>query len=749
MEVAPLILTRSHRAWLAIIIGLYLLLALTYMLVVPLYEASDELWHYPMAQYLAENGWRLPPQDPENPGPWRQEGSQPPLYYMMGALLIAGIDTSDLNQVRRINPHADIGTLPPDGNVNMMVHSGEAYPLRGAKLATYVLRLLSIALSVGTILVTFATARELFPQQPIYALGAAALNAFLPMFIFISATVNNDNLSNLLANLLVLLLLRLVGRKTAPNWRTYALIGLVTGTGILAKLNIGFLIPVVAFSLLLISWRQRDWQPLVIGGAVSGGLTILIAGWWYWHNWTLYGDPTGLTRFLDMVGRRSVPADLAQIWAERDSFTQAYWGFFGGVNVPLPAPLYDLLNVIGLMALVSALFFLLMRFIRREWPLEKWWVVGIAVLWPLMTFISYLRWTSETFASQGRLIFGALSVLSLWMVVGLAWWLPDRYRPVMLTGIAALFFGIAASAPFTAIAPAYALPAQVTPDGDPVATFREPDASNPGRIAVHEPHLLTEQARPGDYVHLELTFVVEERLTQDWSLFVHLVSPQGVIIGQRDVYPGQGRLATSDLAVGRAWDNPIAVKVPVNAYTPITVDVRLGWYHLPTETRLRRDNSSEMLELGSVELLPPVSELNIPNPVSVNFDGQIELAGYEISELAPQAGDTITLTLYWRAQRDLDTDYTVFANIIDPTTLTKYAASNAMPVNWTRPTSSWEPGAIVVDAHQLNIAADAVPGIYEIEVGLYTRDEAGTFNRLKVVRTNRNFVYLTRVRLLP
>ena len=57
-------------------------------------------------------------------------------------------------------------------------------------------------LGLGTVIVTFLLARELFPTRPEVALGAAALNAFLPMFLFISGSVNNDNLSNLLGNLL-------------------------------------------------------------------------------------------------------------------------------------------------------------------------------------------------------------------------------------------------------------------------------------------------------------------------------------------------------------------------------------------------------------------------------------------------------------------------------------------------------------------------------------------------------------------
>ena len=337
--------TPPHEKYFLMIITVgYLVLATLYSIITPIFEASDELWHYPMVKVIADTG-QLPVQDPANVGPWRQEGSQPPLYYILAALLTAGIDTSDMEIVRRPNPHADIGLVLPDGNLNMMTHRSE--PWRGTVLAVHVIRLFSVLLGLGTILTTYLLAREIFLDSPAVRLGATALVAFLPMFLFISGSVNNDNLSNLLGGLLLLLIVRLLRQDGSPHWRSYILIGIVAGAGLLSKLNIGFMIPLVALALLIVSIRRRDWKPLVLGGLISGGLTILIAGWWYLRNQQLYGDPTGLETFLSIVGRRAVPANLAQLWAERHSFTQAYWGFFGGVNVPLPQVIYLLFNIIG------------------------------------------------------------------------------------------------------------------------------------------------------------------------------------------------------------------------------------------------------------------------------------------------------------------------------------------------------------------------------------------------------------------
>ncbi len=286
----------STTRLLAVLLAAFILLAAIYSIVTPVFEASDELWHYPMVKYVADHGFGLPVQDPAQQTAWRQEGGQPPLYYLIGAAATFWIDTSDLDEVRRINPHADIGVVVPDGNANMVVHNAdrEDFPWHGTVLAIHIVRFLSILMGAGTVYLTYLLADELFPKRPMIALGAAAFVAFNPMFLFVSAVINNDNLSTLLATLILWMLVRLLKmRDQRPSIRFTILLGIAAGAGMLAKFQIGFLLPLVALALIVIAVRQRDWRPVVIGGLISGGLTVLIAGWWYWRNYDLYGDATG------------------------------------------------------------------------------------------------------------------------------------------------------------------------------------------------------------------------------------------------------------------------------------------------------------------------------------------------------------------------------------------------------------------------------------------------------------------------
>lgn len=743
-----------RKQWqvLVLIQVVYLVIASVTSVVTPIFEVYDEVWHFPLVEHLATNGLRLPEQDPAVVTQWRQQGNQPPLYYLVAAVLTSWIDTDDLDQLHRENPLPQAGIAAPDGNPNVIIHYSdlEAFPWRNTTLAVHIVRMFSVLLGAGTIIVTYYLGRELFPDQPVIALGAAALNAFLPMFILISASVSNDALSNLLSNLLLLMTVRLLKSKTLPSWRTYTYIGAIAGMGLLAKLSVGLFIPIIAVILGILSVRMRSWRPLIVGGIISGGLTILIAGWWYYRNWDLYGDPTGLNMFLEIVGKRTPQANLSQLWSERFSFLKTYWGAYGSINILLPESVYRVFNWVGGATLISSAIFVMYGLVRRRGSMEHRMIVGLVIVWPILAMIGLIQWTIQTPGSQGRLLFISLSALSIWMAVGIVWWLPLRLKPVGVTIIAAIFAVVALLAPLLLVQPAFAVPADVVPE-EPATVFSNVDG--PGSIALSSPTLLPSVVQPGDFVELEITWQIIEPTPNDWTLYAHLITPEGVIAGQRDVYPGRGLIATSDLHAGRAWKNPLSIPIPDTAYTPRELTAVVGWYDLSDGRRMVLPSGDTTYPVGRVALLPQESELSLPNPVSVNFGNAVELVGYELSTLSPRAGQTMEITLYWRGIRHMERDYVVFANIIDMDTLTKYADSNAMPAAWTAPTSTWVPGEIVVDVHTWTVSHEAPPDIYEVEIGLYIQDEAQTFPRLRIVPETGgladNFLRLSPVRVVP
>ena len=121
---------KHERLWIAVITLLFVILGVVYSLATPIFEASDELWHYPVVKHIAD-GRGLPVQQPGVEALWQQEGSQPPAYYALAALVTAWIDTDDLSEVRWLNPLANTGKPLAAGNKNLVIHT-EA---RGVSLA--------------------------------------------------------------------------------------------------------------------------------------------------------------------------------------------------------------------------------------------------------------------------------------------------------------------------------------------------------------------------------------------------------------------------------------------------------------------------------------------------------------------------------------------------------------------------------------------------------------------------------------
>ncbi|MCX7680619.1 MAG: glycosyltransferase family 39 protein [Anaerolineae bacterium] len=731
-----------YRRGIALILLTFAILGVLYSVIVPPFEASDELWHYPMVKYIADH-WSLPVQVPGVETPWRQEGSQPPLYYFLMAVATAWIDTSDMEAVRYLNPHVDNGVATPDGNINLVVHdpAREAFPWRGTILALHIIRFLSVLMGVGSVYLTYRIVRLVLPLHPELALGAAAIHAFTPMFVFISASVNNDNLAVLLCNLAVLMILNLADLNTQRALVFYVALGVVLGLAALTKLGWPALAVLVALVVTLRALRYRSWKEFVLGGVATALPLVCIAGWWYWRNFILYGDWLGLNVFKLILGTREVPADLAQLWRERHSFAAGYWGNFGGLNVPMPSLVYGMLNGCAMFAALG----LIPAIVRWRNSLRKLHL-ALCFLWGLGVFLPWaLSWARDTWSSQGRLVFSAISTWSLMLALGVVGWFPrDSGRHVPL-GFALLLFGLAVIAPFAWIRPAYALPEHLTHVSIP-----HPLEVNFGDILrLRGYELDTAAVQPGGQVPVTLYWEAIAPAERDYTVFVHLLGEGELLVAQRDTFPGLGRLSTTRLKPGYTWRDRYVLQVPDTAWTPDVAQLEVGLYDRTSGARVLTDTGADNVRFGRVEVLPRPGEF--PNPIFINFGNKLALVGYELRQRVVRPSETIELILYWKALRAMDTDYTISVQVID-SMWRKAAQRDGWPVDGTAPTSTWRPGQPITDPYALAVATDAPPGVYEVRVVVYQFQE-GRIVHLPTVpkggRMQATSVTLTTIRVLP
>jgi len=108
----------------------------------------------------------------------------------------------------------------------------------------------------------------------------------------------------------------------------------------------------------------------------------------------------------------------------------------------------------------------------------------------------------------------------------------------------------------------------------------------------------------------------------------------------------------------------------------------------------------------------------VATPLQVTFDQDIRLVGYAVEPAQATPGDTVELTLYWQARTRPDLPYTVFAHLTAADGALQ-AQNDGMPAGNTLPTSCWLSGEVIEDYRPIKIPADAPPGAYTAQVGLY------------------------------
>lgn len=766
------------RHWpITVILLAFCLLGVTYSVVNPLFEAPDEVWHYEYVRWLVE-GQGLPQPDQVGEAPWHQEGSQPPLYYLFTALLTKPISTANAAEAIRENPHAAVGQPDSFGNKNVMIHGkADAFPWRGVVLAGHLVRLFSVLLGAVTVLAAYGTALAIFPRRRALAGLAAAFVAFNPQFIFLSAAINNDNLVNAACAAGVWLLIVLVGQREpalvrngdqgasaplpampfglqkAPSSWQLLLLGLLIGTAALAKLSGLALAGLAGLALIIIAVRRRKLKDLIWWGLLVGVVTLAVAGWWYWRNWQLYGDPLGLQAMFDILPRRTAPPTVDELLARGQGVWRSAWAVFGWFNVPAAPWFYAIYTALCLAGLAGLVFVWPWRMFSRQKarkaqgpgaPTVSWFdkivspeervilsQLALLAIWVLVIFLALVNWAQMRYP-QGRLLFPAISAAAVLVSFGLAAWLPRRLHGPLAVVLATSLLILATLPPWLWIAPAYAAPDRL-PAGAEAPHGAQADFEGLVRLAGYE--IEGSEVQPGQRLYLTLYWEALAPLPDDYSVFIHLIDDNGIVQAQRDSFPGAGNAPTGDWQPGTILADRHAIDIPETAPAPQRLQVDVGLYDYATGERLLVDGADHWT-LGEVFLTPRAGAGDVPNPVQINFDDQITLTGFELDRQVMHPGDTLGLTLWWEALDIPKMDYVVFAHLVLPPEAT-WAGSDQMPQGGAAPTSGWQPGQRVEDHHVLVLPAEAPSGTYFVEIGLY---DPATFDRLQVNFSDKGIV---------
>ena len=261
---------------LALVLVVYLALAIGYNLAMPVGGAPDEGAHAEFVRIVAEDG-RLPVLDLRTSNnaqdPNGYEAHQPPLYYVLAA---------------------------PAWRLARALGGGAAARARAARSVSTLIGL------AGILLIWLFARLVVGPSRPWLTLSAATFAALLPMRLSLAAAVSNDTLAE--ATSTGVLCLLLLGLRRGYSTRLAFGAGAALGVAILAKASNLLLAPIV-FAGIAVASQPRieaseesgsrpaaekragfDLRLLARNAGLAALGMIAVSGWWFARNQLLYHD---------------------------------------------------------------------------------------------------------------------------------------------------------------------------------------------------------------------------------------------------------------------------------------------------------------------------------------------------------------------------------------------------------------------------------------------------------------------------
>lgn len=269
----------SHRLALALLVLLYLAVAVAHDTLAPLTTGPDELAHYEYVNFIANYG-RLPQNNAER-GEASYKSDQPPLYHWLAALPASLVDPTGPPSLKRVTDHPRRQLIERTRHAWGLYNTeDERWPYQGEVLRWHVGRWVAILFGAATVVMTFVVARAALADARL-ALAAAAVVAFIPRYALTGSMLNYETTLAFFSALFLWMLLRISQSPNLPISRTF-LLGLFGGLAIVTKLSAVIFVPEIVVAFWLIGraaglpWRK--WLARLVAAGL--GMAIPVGAWY-------------------------------------------------------------------------------------------------------------------------------------------------------------------------------------------------------------------------------------------------------------------------------------------------------------------------------------------------------------------------------------------------------------------------------------------------------------------------------------
>ncbi|MEJ5312289.1 MAG: hypothetical protein WHX52_21195 [Anaerolineae bacterium] len=219
-------------------------------------------------------------------------------------------------------------------------------------------------------------------------------------------------------------------------------------------------------------------------------------------------------------------------------------------------------------------------------------------------------------------------------------------------------------------------------------------------------------AAPGEIVGLRWVWEALESPSEAVEAEVLLLDPTGEVARTWQLPLSAAWWPTDRWSTGERWVGRPIIRIPggeeTGAYRLIV--------HLP--------GCDGVLAEVPIDIKAPERLWRAPAGLAradVVFGDAVRLIGYTLEPVAPVPGETLSVRLAWQAVTEMEASYRVFVHFVGEDGRV-VAQSDGEPVEWTRPTTGWAVGEVVVETRALAIPTPLAPGEYTLRVGLYLPD---------------------------
>jgi 4-amino-4-deoxy-L-arabinose transferase-like glycosyltransferase len=699
--------------WLAIV---YIFLGAAYALVTPMLEKPDEEAHYGYIVYLRQHH-ALPPMVPST-NMLLFESKQPPLYYVVTAALTSWLpDVPDPNRLLTLNPYLDF-SVPGyrNDNRNVYLHPPDMIPLfLGA-------RLVSLLFGLGTMIVSYYTAAQLFPRNSLAPIATAVFVGFQPSFLYIATALNNDVAIAFLGAVVVALLTHRLQRGNSAYFAVS--LGAVLGLDSITKVSGLVFFPLVALALLLIhrGLRPAFFRDLVVIGAVA----LLVGGWWYARNALLYNDPFTLRAHTQGLSQAASRPFWELFRRDLLDIEHTFWANLARSFIS-PIWLDEILVWWGRisLALAALSFWLNYRAFRASLSV---WVMLLS--WPAVFVLLLLTyWARKSSWTFGRFLFPALAPMALLFAWGWQSVFPLRWRRAVVALNAGLMLSVSILNPFVSLYPLYhpSREQQAQQVQHSIGTIYTDPRTGKHIARLIGYNLPRPFATPGEYFPIELCWEPLGQTDVPYAMFVHLLDVsqldgRGIpaIWGNRETYPGLGNRPTDRWRLDQEFCDTVLTQVSLTAPTPLGASLEVGFVDPKTRDLLQAvDAEGDPVDLAVIGRMPVLSPQGLPTVKQTPLYVLDNAIGLDLVQLASVSRDSMTLTLTWQSLQAVPYDATMFIHLTG-TDGSIVAQVDRQPLNGRFPTSSWMPGQIITDSITLPLSAQAQSSPLTLRLGMYT-----------------------------